>query len=100
MRSAKKEWGDGMRGLAMSAARYSLLRLQEGPPHVKNWRSVQYTYTTCIRGRILVRFMVCITNASVLLYRPQVLILLKSNDALQPEHPRMLSLARQLKTGT
>ena len=22
----------------MSAARYSLLRLEEGPPHVKNWR--------------------------------------------------------------
>jgi hypothetical protein len=34
-----------------------------------------------------------------MLYRPQVLILLKSNDALQPEHPRMLSLARQLKAG-
>ncbi|XP_041376452.1 solute carrier family 12 member 4-like isoform X1 [Gigantopelta aegis] len=37
-KGAEKEWGDGIRGLAMSAARYSLLRLQEGPPHTKNWR--------------------------------------------------------------
>ena len=35
---AEKEWGDGIRGLAMSAARYSLHKLEEGPPHVKNWR--------------------------------------------------------------
>ena len=35
---AEKEWGDGIRGLAMSAARYSLLKLEQGPPHVKNWR--------------------------------------------------------------
>ena len=38
--SAKIEWGDGFRGLALSAARYSLLRLEEGPPHTKNWRFV------------------------------------------------------------
>lgn len=35
---AEKEWGDGMRGLALSAARYSLLRLEDAPPHTKNWR--------------------------------------------------------------
>lgn len=35
---AEKEWGDGLRGLALSAARYSLLRLEQGPPHTKNWR--------------------------------------------------------------
>ena len=29
-RGAEKEWGDGIRGLALSAARYSLLRLEEG----------------------------------------------------------------------
>ncbi|CAI5671781.1 unnamed protein product [Oreochromis niloticus] len=34
---AEKEWGDGIRGLSLSAARYALLRL-EGPPHTKNWR--------------------------------------------------------------
>lgn len=35
---AEKEWGDGLRGLSMSAARYALLNLQQSPPHVKNWR--------------------------------------------------------------
>ena len=39
---AEKEWGDGIRGLSLSAARYALLRLEEGPPHTKNWR---YTHT-------------------------------------------------------
>jgi len=37
-RGAEKEWGDGISGLALSAARYSLIRLEEGPPHTKNWR--------------------------------------------------------------
>lgn len=36
--SAEKEWGDGIRGMALTAARYSLQRLEEGPPHTKNWR--------------------------------------------------------------
>ena len=35
---AEKEWGDGIRGLSMEAARFSLLRLEERPPHTKNWR--------------------------------------------------------------
>lgn len=39
---AEKEWGDGIRGLSLSAARYALLRLEAGPPHTKNWR---YTAT-------------------------------------------------------
>lgn len=38
---AEKEWGDGIRGLSLSAARYALLRLEVGPPHTKNWR---YSY--------------------------------------------------------
>ncbi|TDG40461.1 hypothetical protein AWZ03_013123 [Drosophila navojoa] len=37
-RGAEKEWGDGIRGMALTAARYSLQRLEEGPPHTKNWR--------------------------------------------------------------
>lgn len=36
--SAEKEWGDGLRGLGLSAARYALLNLEEGPVHTKNWR--------------------------------------------------------------
>ena len=35
---AEKEWGDGLSGLALSAARYGLLRLEESEPHTKNWR--------------------------------------------------------------
>ena len=27
-----------MRGLSLQAARYSLLKLEEAPPHTKNWR--------------------------------------------------------------
>jgi hypothetical protein len=65
---AEKEWGDGLRGLAMSAARYALLRLEEGPPHVKNWR-------------------------------PQILILLKLNDKLEPKYRKMLTFSSQLKEG-
>lgn len=35
---AKKEWGDGMRGLALSTAQYSLLRVEDVEEHPKNWR--------------------------------------------------------------
>ncbi|XP_031562034.1 solute carrier family 12 member 6-like [Actinia tenebrosa] len=65
---AKKEWGDGIRGLNLSAARYSLMRLEEGPTHTKNWR-------------------------------PEILILCKLNEGYQPQSPRLLSLASQLKKG-
>ncbi|GFY45605.1 solute carrier family 12 member 6 [Trichonephila inaurata madagascariensis] len=65
---AEKEWGDGIRGLALSAARYSLLRLEEGPPHTKNWR-------------------------------PQVLVLCKLDEELNPKYPRLFSFASQLKAG-
>lgn len=41
--SAEKEWGDGIRGLSLSAARYALMRLEEGPPHTKNWRYGSHT---------------------------------------------------------
>jgi potassium/chloride transporter 4/5/6 len=37
-RGAEKEWGDGLRGLSLQAALYSLLHLEESPPHTKNWR--------------------------------------------------------------
>lgn len=43
LHSAEKEWGDGIRGLSLSAARYALLRLEEGPPHTKNWRYSSWT---------------------------------------------------------
>ncbi|XP_069554205.1 solute carrier family 12 member 7 isoform X5 [Brachyistius frenatus] len=37
-RGAEKEWGDGIRGLSLNAARYALIRLEDAPPHTKNWR--------------------------------------------------------------
>ncbi|XP_036418847.1 solute carrier family 12 member 7-like isoform X2 [Colossoma macropomum] len=37
-RGAEKEWGDGIRGLSLNAARYALIKLEEAPPHIKNWR--------------------------------------------------------------
>uniref|UniRef100_A0A3Q1I902 Solute carrier family 12 member 7a n=1 Tax=Anabas testudineus TaxID=64144 RepID=A0A3Q1I902_ANATE len=37
-RGAEKEWGQGIRGLSLNAARYALLRLEEAPLHTKNWR--------------------------------------------------------------
>ncbi|KAJ8303240.1 hypothetical protein KUTeg_019636 [Tegillarca granosa] len=40
-KGAEKEWGDGIRGLAMSAARFALLRLQQGTPHTKNWSKTE-----------------------------------------------------------
>ncbi|KAI1708469.1 amino acid permease domain-containing protein [Ditylenchus destructor] len=37
-KGAKKEWGDGIRGLALSTAQYSLMKIPERDPHPKNWR--------------------------------------------------------------
>ncbi|XP_063063304.1 solute carrier family 12 member 7 isoform X3 [Engraulis encrasicolus] len=37
-RGAEKEWGDGIRGISLNAARYALMRLEEADPHTKNWR--------------------------------------------------------------
>jgi potassium/chloride transporter 4/5/6 len=37
-KGAKKEWGDGIRGLALTAAQYSLMKVEDKDPHPKNWR--------------------------------------------------------------
>ncbi|CAK5031253.1 unnamed protein product [Meloidogyne enterolobii] len=37
-KGAKKEWGDGIRGLALTTAQYSLMQISEKDPHPKNWR--------------------------------------------------------------
>uniref|UniRef100_A0A914Z869 Amino acid permease/ SLC12A domain-containing protein n=1 Tax=Panagrolaimus superbus TaxID=310955 RepID=A0A914Z869_9BILA len=37
-KGAKKEWGDGIRGLALTTAQYSLLKVEDKDPHPKNWR--------------------------------------------------------------
>lgn len=36
-----------MRGLSMSAARYALLKLEQAPPHVKNWRPQLLVFVKC-----------------------------------------------------
>ncbi|XP_014668618.1 PREDICTED: solute carrier family 12 member 4-like [Priapulus caudatus] len=64
-RGAEKEWGDGIRGLALSAARYSLLRLEEGPPHTKNWRP-QLLVLVKLGGDLLPKHGKMITFASQL----------------------------------
>ncbi|XP_076470476.1 solute carrier family 12 member 4-like [Babylonia areolata] len=69
-KGAEKEWGDGMRGLSMSAAMYALLRLKQDASEgsTKNWR-------------------------------PQLLVLVKLDHNLEVLQPRVLSLASQLKAG-
>jgi hypothetical protein len=52
----------------MSAARFALLRLEEGEPHVKNWR-------------------------------PQLLVLVKLGDNLEPKYRKLLTFASQMKAG-
>ncbi|GMS86665.1 hypothetical protein PENTCL1PPCAC_8840, partial [Pristionchus entomophagus] len=37
-KGAKREWGDGIRGLALTTAQYSLLKVEDKDPHPKNWR--------------------------------------------------------------
>ncbi|CAB3406768.1 unnamed protein product [Caenorhabditis bovis] len=37
-KGAKKEWGDGIRGLALTTAQYSLMKIEDKNPHPKNWR--------------------------------------------------------------
>uniref|UniRef100_A0A183URV3 K+/Cl-Cotransporter n=1 Tax=Toxocara canis TaxID=6265 RepID=A0A183URV3_TOXCA len=37
-KGAKKEWGDGIRGLALSTAQYSLMKIEDKDPHPKNFR--------------------------------------------------------------
>ncbi|MCP9265769.1 putative Na-K-Cl cotransporter [Dirofilaria immitis] len=37
-KGAKKEWGDGIRGLALTTAQYSLMKISEKDPHPKNFR--------------------------------------------------------------
>ncbi|XP_074787253.1 solute carrier family 12 member 6-like [Athene noctua] len=37
-RGAQSEWGEGLRGLSLSAARFALLRLEDGRPPAPSWR--------------------------------------------------------------
>lgn len=51
---AEKEWGDGIRGLSLNAARYALIRLEEAPPHTKNWRYSTVCECECVCHMVIV----------------------------------------------
>lgn len=68
-KGAAKEWGDGLRGLSMQAARFSLLRLEEAPTHAKNWRPQVLVLTKL------------------------------DNETMVPLEPELITLAGQLKGG-
>uniref|UniRef100_A0A5S6QAR5 Amino acid permease/ SLC12A domain-containing protein n=1 Tax=Trichuris muris TaxID=70415 RepID=A0A5S6QAR5_TRIMR len=68
-KGAKKEWGDGLRGFALSTAQYSLLQIEDSVhSHPKNWR-------------------------------PQLLILLKVDKLSEKVNTKALQFAHQLKAG-
>ncbi|KRZ23889.1 Solute carrier family 12 member 5, partial [Trichinella pseudospiralis] len=68
-KGANKEWGDGLRGVALSTAQYSLLQIEDDQnQHPKNWR-------------------------------PQLLVLLKMDEKRENVNAKMLQLAGQLKAG-
>lgn len=74
---AEKEWGDGIRGLSMSAARYALLKLEESPPHVKNWRPQILLLSKCIKNKEAAQ----------------------GSSSYEIEHPNSFAFAGQLKAG-
>uniref|UniRef100_A0A915IK69 Uncharacterized protein n=1 Tax=Romanomermis culicivorax TaxID=13658 RepID=A0A915IK69_ROMCU len=68
-KGAKKEWGDGIRGLALSTAQYSLLRIENRKQqHPKNWR-------------------------------PQLLVMIKVEENQWYVNQKLLQVAGQLKAG-
>uniref|UniRef100_A0A9J2P2V1 Amino acid permease/ SLC12A domain-containing protein n=1 Tax=Ascaris lumbricoides TaxID=6252 RepID=A0A9J2P2V1_ASCLU len=72
-KGAKKEWGDGMRGLALTTAQYSLMKIDEKDPHPKNFRQ-----------------------------QPQLLLLLSmpwSKETVDVRYINLINLASQLKAG-
>ncbi|KAL7670353.1 hypothetical protein ACOME3_005291 [Neoechinorhynchus agilis] len=44
-KGAEKEWGDGIAGLQLTAARFALNRLEEKEVHTKNWRPELLMFT-------------------------------------------------------
>uniref|UniRef100_A0A5S6QD85 Amino acid permease/ SLC12A domain-containing protein n=1 Tax=Trichuris muris TaxID=70415 RepID=A0A5S6QD85_TRIMR len=43
-KGAKQEWGDGIRGLALTTAQYSLLRIEDSNPATHHWRPQLLVY--------------------------------------------------------
>jgi potassium/chloride transporter 4/5/6 len=70
---AEKEWGDGIRGLSMSAARYALFRVDEAQPHTKNWRPQLLAFINAQRN--------------------------DDDETFVLRHPKLLNFLYQLKAG-
>ena len=70
---AEKEWGDGIRGLSMSAARYALFRVDEAQPHTKNWRPQLLAFVNVVRN--------------------------DDENTFALRHPKLLNFLYQLKAG-
>ncbi|XP_052817095.1 solute carrier family 12 member 7-like [Mya arenaria] len=64
-KGAEKEWGDGIRGMAMSLARYSLLKVQQSKPHTKNWRP-QMLVLSKLNDHLIPKYQKIITLAGQL----------------------------------
>lgn len=99
-----KEWGDGIRGLSLNAARYALIRLEEAPLHTKNWRWPFLTSTQDHSNFNTKMCLRCFSSTRHIFYyyffcRPQLLVLCKLNSDLKVKHPRLLSFTSQLKAG-
>lgn len=99
---AEKEWGDGKQGLALSAARYNLLRLRTSEPHTKNWRPQLLLFCKLKPGQELEppsaqASRLPPTSAQVALGGAGALD--KASDQLRLAHPKLLTFASQLKAG-
>lgn len=110
---AEKEWGDGKQGLALSAARYNLLRLKTSEPHTKNWRPQLLLFCKLKPASELEPASARVTqqaaNSSKLLHnKPSGKPRAPAADAsgaeppaaeLRVAHPKLLTFASQLKAG-
>ncbi|KAM4879962.1 solute carrier family 12 member 4-like [Sylvia borin] len=93
-RSAQTEWGEGLRGLSLSAARFALLRLEDGRPPPPS-----------LRPQLLVLSKpgdppVTPNVPNVPMTPPQLLVLSKPGDPpAAPPRPELMVLAAQLQGG-
>lgn len=116
---AEKEWGDGKQGLALSAARYNLLRLRTSEPHTKNWRPQLLLFCklkpaleleppstrATLKPSWLLQSQLAITGTgsgaeqSELKSEAAQAGDLSGQESLKVAHPKLLTFASQLKAG-
>lgn len=104
---AEKEWGDGLRGLSMSAARFALLKLEQAPPHVKNWRPQILIFVKCANRESTNFADGGQTQLEKLKKQTSEMVMDSSENENKPfsefnievEHPNVFAFASQLKSG-